>query len=118
MDDDRIYELVYEATRAALAESQGGQGPWLARRMEGGRVIFEDGQGRPVKEIDTHTVFRKITSVRERLRVLEQKINNHGAMSTGDKAELQALLTRCYGSLTTFNFLFDDAEDKFKGTGS
>ena len=118
MDGDQIYEIVYEATRAALAESQGGDGPWLARRMENGRVIFEDNQGREVKTLDIHTVFRKVTSVREKLRVLEQKINNHGGLSTGDKAEMQSYLTRCYGSLTTLNFLFDDARDKFKGSGS
>ena len=117
MDDDRIYELVYEATTAALRDSQGGQGPWMARRMEDGRVIFEDGQGREVKVVDTGTVFRKVTAVREKLRVLEQKINNHGALSNGDKAELQALIARAYGSLTTFNFLFDDADQGFKGTG-
>ena len=34
-----------------------------------------------------------------------------------DKAELQAYLTRSYGSLTTFNFLFRDEEDRFKGSG-
>lgn len=118
MEASEIYELVYEATKAALDEHQGGTEPWLARRMEDGRVIFEDGQGRQVKDIPVETLFRKVTAVRERLRVLEQKINNHGALSTGDKAELQALITRSYGSLTTFNFLFDDARDGFKGTGS
>ena len=117
MEADEIYELVYEATRAALSEHAGGSKPWLARRMEDGRVLFEDGQGRQVKDVPIDTVFRKITAVRERLRVLEQKINNHGALSTGDKAELQALIARSYGSLTTFNFLFDDAEQGFKGTG-
>ena len=117
MEPDALYELVYEATRAALDEHDGGTEPWLARRMEGGRVIFEDGQGRQVKEVPVETVFRKVTAVRERLRVLEQKINHHGALSSGDKAELQALITRAYGSLTTFNFLFDDARKGFKGTG-
>jgi hypothetical protein len=49
--------------------------------------------------------------------VLEQKLNNHDGLSPGDKAELQAYVTKCYGSLTTFNFLFRDEEDKFKGSG-
>ena len=117
MEDEALYELVYEATRAALAEAQGGDGPWLARRMEDGRVLFEDNQGREVKAIPVHQVFRKVTAVREKLRVLEQKLNNHSALSTGDKAEYQALISKCYGSLTTFNFLFNDKEDFFKGTG-
>jgi hypothetical protein len=116
VETEELYELVYEATRAALVDTQ-GELPWLARRMENGRVMFEDGQGKIVKEIDVSTVFRKITSVREKLRVLEQKLNNHGGLSDGDKAELQVYISRCYGSLTTFNFLFDDTRDSFKGTG-
>jgi len=67
------------------------------------------------KEIPVEIFFRKITSVREKLRVLEQKINNHPQLSTADRAEFQGLITRAYGSLTTFNFLFRDDEDRFSG---
>ncbi len=118
MDAEEIYELVYEATKAALAESQGGTDVRLARRMVDGRVIFRDGEGRTVKDVDAFSLFRKVTSVREKLRVLEQKINNNGALPTKDKAELQVYITRCYGSLTTFNFLFREDRDKFKGSSS
>ena len=59
--------------------------------------------------------FKKITSVREKLRVLEQKINNHPRLAPEDKAEFQQLITRTYGSLTTFNFLFKEEQDKFVG---
>lgn len=113
-----LYELVIDAVRQALRDEAGGGDVRLASRMVGGQVLFRDGQGRTVKEIDSHTLFRKVTSVREKLRVLEQKLNNHPKLDDGDKAELQAYLTRCYGSLTTFNFLFRDDADKLKGTSS
>ena len=85
--------------------------------MVDGRVVFVDAEGRTVKETAAVALFRKVTSVRDKLRVMEQKINGNSALSATDKAELQAYLTRCYGSLTTFNFLFRDAPDRFKGTG-
>ena len=66
---------------------------------------------------DDLTFFKKVTSVRDKLRVLEQKLNAHQSLSLGEKAELQGYITRAYGSLTTFNSLFRDDEDRFKGTG-
>ena len=89
----------------------------LTRRMTEGKVIFEDSEGRVFKEIPGFQFFRKTTAVREKLRVLEQKINNNGGLSAAEKAELQGYITKCYGSLTTFNFLFRDEGDKFKGAG-
>ena len=118
MDASEIYELVYEATQAAIAENEGGREVRLSRRMIEGRVIFQDGEGRTVKDVDAFSFFRKVTAVREKLRVLEQKINNNGGLASKDKAELQTYITRCYGSLTTFNFLFQEDADKFKGDSS
>ena len=115
MEADEMYEVVMDAVRLALREELGGGDMRLTQRMVGGRVIFEDSEGRVFKEIPGPTLFKKVTSVREKLRVLEQKINQNGGLSTSDKAELQGLITRCYGSLTTFNLLFRDDSDKFKG---
>lgn len=117
MDDDAIYELVHEAVTQALEAQQGGQDIRLTTRMIGGRVIFEDDEGREVKAIPIASLFKKVTAVRERLRVLEQKINNHASLDQAKVAELQAYITRAYGSLTTFNFLFLHERDKFRGTG-
>jgi hypothetical protein len=117
MDSEDIYDLVVDGMRQALQELAGGEDTRIARRMLGGRVIFEDHEGRVFKEIGAGSVFKKITSVREKLRLLEQKINNNGNLDAADKAEFQAVLSRCYGSLTTFNFLFAEPNEGFHGTG-
>ncbi len=114
-DLGELFELVVEAVRTAVDD---GPGVPLSKRMVGGTVIFKDAEGRVVKETDAAAFFKKVTSVREKLRVLEQKLNNHPDLDHADKAELQGYLTRCYGSLTTFNFLFRDDDDRFKGSGS
>jgi superoxide dismutase len=90
----------------------------MSRHLFGGRVIFEVGDGRTVKEVEVITLFKKVTAVREKLRVLEQKINNHGTLLSHEKAELQAYISRSFGSLTTFNFMFHRDQDKFRGTQS
>ena len=118
MEPDEIYELVYDAASQALADSIGGGDASLASRMVMGSVIFKDNENRVVKEVEAASFFKKVTSVREKLRVLEQKINNNGSLSPTEKAELQVYITRSYGSLTTFNFLFREEADKFSGQKS
>lgn len=117
MDDEGLYELVVDAVRQALRDEAGGGDLRISRRMVGGKVLFVDGDGRGLKEIPADAFFKKVTAVREKLRVLEQKVNNHPALGAEDRAEVQALISRAYGSLTTFNFLFRDEDDHFQGTG-
>jgi hypothetical protein len=91
----------------------------LGRKWEGGTMLLQPGNPElKPREIPVETFFHKIVMVRDRLRVLEQNINSHPSLSDGDKVNLQQYITRIYGSLTSFNILFDDKEDYFVGTKS
>ena len=62
------------------------------------------------------TFFHKIVMLRNRLRTLEQQVNA-AEMPEDVKVKLQAYMSGCYGSLTSFNVLFADEDDQFKGAG-
>ena len=67
------------------------------------------------KEIPIEDFFHKVVMLRDRLRVLEQNINSNKKLSDEDKVNIQQYITRCYGSLTTFNVLFKNKEQWFVG---
>lgn len=108
-----------EAFRTVLREEMGTQRLSLARKWDGGKVLLVPcDENQKAKEIPMEAFFKKITSVREKLRVLEQKINHSESLSLEERTEFQQYITRAYGSLTTFNVLFQEEDDKFTGAKS
>lgn len=91
----------------------------IADKYKGGKMILQPKDTNlSNKEIPIDTFFHKIVMLRDRLRVMEQKINSSKTLDEQDKIDLQQYLTRCYGSLTTFNVLFKSDSQNFKGDSS
>jgi hypothetical protein len=91
----------------------------LGDRWQHGTILLQpaDKTLKP-KEIPIEDFFHKIVMLRDRMRVLEQNINSSKTLSDEEKVNLQQYITRCYGSLTTFNVLFRNKEQWFVGEKS
>ena len=104
--------------REAMDEERGGGPAELAAKWEGGTVLLKPlDPALQAKELPIDALLHKVVMVRDKLRVLEQKLNAHPKLSDAEKVDLQAYITGCYGSLTTFNVLFRDRADGFIGAG-
>ncbi len=87
-----------------------------AEKWRGGTLVLRPGAAGQEKSWPIETFFHKIVMVRNRLRTLEQQVNASD-LADDVKVKLQSYVSGCYGSLTSFNVLFADEADQFKGTG-
>lgn len=112
MDADEFREVLREVIRDEL----GVVDVELGGRWQGGEVILKPGKdGTQEKRIPLEALFQKVVMIRDKLRVLEQKINANAKLTSEEKVQMQQYITGCYGSLTTFNVLFADKKDHFVG---
>ncbi|MFK7834392.1 MAG: hypothetical protein AB8B52_14045 [Winogradskyella sp.] len=90
----------------------------IADKWKGGTLVMTPGDPNlKSNEVAIDTFFHKITMVRDRLRVMEQKINSSN-LEEQEKIDLQQYITRSYGSLTSFNVLFKLKSQQFVGQRS
>jgi hypothetical protein len=88
-----------------------------APKWSGGQMVLRPGRpGLQEKVLPIDALFHKVVMIRNKLRTLEQQLNA-AEIPEDLKLRLQGYLSGCYGSLTSFNVLFADPADQFKGSG-
>jgi hypothetical protein len=103
--------------RRIIREEAGVSTVVPADKWRGGSLVLKPGTpGLQEKSWPIETFFHKVVMLRNRLRTLEQQVNASD-LPEDAKVKLQSYVTGCYGSLTSFNVLFADDDDQFKGSG-
>ncbi|MEM9693280.1 MAG: hypothetical protein AAGA56_12095 [Myxococcota bacterium] len=114
IDIDMDIDEFRRVLREVIADELGVSSPELGQRWQGGELVLEPGNtDTQAKRVPIETFFHKLVMIRDKLRVLEAKVNGHKGLSDEEKVQLQAYITGCYGSLTTFNVLFQQKEESF-----
>lgn len=109
-----VEQTLEQAVEKLGLEKPDPTGDRLGTRWHNGKLVLHPSDPTlQTKEVPLDVFFHKVVMVRNQLRVLEQKINAHEKLSDAEKVEMQQYITRCYGSLTTFNVLFKEKEDQF-----
>lgn len=108
-----------EATIRRIIREETGLTPVApAEKWRGGQLVLRPGKvGVQEKAMPIDTFFNKVVMLRNRLRTLEQQVNA-SELPDDQKLKLQGYITGCYGSLTSFNVLFADEDDRFVGTSA
>jgi hypothetical protein len=103
--------------RRIIREECGISAVTPADKWRGGALVLRPGTpGVQEKSWPIETFFHKVVMLRNRLRTLEQHVNA-SELPDDVKVKLQGYITGCYGSLTSFNVLFAEEDDQFKGSG-
>jgi len=116
IDIDMDIDEFRRVLREVIQDELGVGDVQLGDRWRGGEVILKPGkEGTQEKAVPIDVLFKKIVGIRDKLRVLEQKVNASKGLAEDEKIQLQQYITGCYGSLTTFNVLFKERDDYFVG---
>ncbi len=114
-DSSTDFELLL---RRIIREETGLTGVTPAEKWRGGTIVLKPGTpGLQEKSWPIETFFHKVVMLRNRLRTLEQQVNA-AELPDDVKVKMQSYITGCYGSLTSFNVLFAEEDDQFKGAGA
>jgi hypothetical protein len=113
IDQDTDVELLL---RRIIREETGISPVVPSDKWRGGSLVLRPGTaGLQEKSWPIETFFHKIVMLRNRLRTLEQQVNA-ADLPDDVKVKLQSYISGCYGTLTSFNVLFAEEDDQFKGT--
>jgi hypothetical protein len=118
VDTVSFYEVESSLVQILKKWSDASEVVPIADKWKGGNLVLQpEDSNLHNKVIPIDTFFHKIVMVRDRIRVMEQKINSSN-LDEQDKIDLQQYITRIYGSLTTFNVLFKSKSQQFSGQKS